>query len=124
MEKIKMELYHKDRFSDAADELIPNTKIRKSRTEEEGQVIAWMKKNSRIPLSFMREIDGIHVECSRLFESKIKYALERGEAIGADGRKYTFEDKENLFPVGGDICVRAKAEGDKYSDAYGLDFFV
>lgn len=119
-----MELYHKNKFSDATDKLIPKTEVRKSRTEENRQVVEWMKKTGRIPLSFMRERDGIHVECSRLFESRIKYALEKGEAIGADGRRYTFEDKENLFPIGGEICVRAKADGDKSSDAYGLDFFV
>lgn len=119
-----MKLFHKDRFSDAVDKLIPDTKIRKSRTEEEEQVIAYMKKTGRIPLSFMRESDGIHVECSRLFESRIKFVLERGEAIGADGRKYIFEFKDDLFLVGCSICTWAKTEDQKYFAAYSLSFFV
>lgn len=119
-----MELYHKEKFNDVFVKIVPNTRIRRSRTEENNILVEWMKETGRIPLSYLREISGIHVELSNLFEARIKDALNRGYAIGADGRKYIFVEPNNLFPIGSDICVRAKAEGDKYSDAYSLDFFV
>lgn len=118
-----MELYHKEQFYDVQDVTIPDTEVRRSRTEENEQVVKWMKQSGRIPITYMRENDGIHVEVSKIFEAKIKDVLKRGEAIGNDGRKYTIENPDNLFPVGSDICVRACAEGGK-SDVYGLDFFV
>ena len=119
-----MELFHKEQFSDVKDVKIPGTEIRKSRTEENEQVVNWMKETGRIPLSYMRERNGLHVECSKVFEAKIKDAFERGEAVGADGKKYKFEDTDNLFPIGSDICVRATCVETGRSDVYGLDFFV
>lgn len=118
-----MELFHKDKFCDVKDVIIPDTKVKRSRTEENEQVVNWMKQTGRIPITYMREKNGIHVECSRIFEAKIKDVLKRGEAIGADGRKFTIENSENLFPVGSDICVRATPEEGR-SDVYSLDFFV
>lgn len=119
-----MELFHKDKFYDAEDILVPGTETRRSRTEENEQVVNWVKESGRIPISYMRESDGIHVECSKIFEAKIKDVLQRRTGIiGGDGRRYTIENPDNLFPVGSDICVRATAEGGR-SDVYGLDFFV
>jgi len=118
-----MELYHKDQFYDVQDVVIPGTKERRSRTEENEQVINWMKETGRIPITYMRERDGVHVEVSKIFEAKVKDVLQRGTAIGADGRKFTIENPDNLFPIGSDICVRATPEGGT-SDAYSLDFFV
>lgn len=119
-----MELYHKEQFYDVQDVVIPDTQVKRSRTEENEQVVKWMQQTGRIPLTYMRERDGIHVECSKIFESKIKHVLKLGEAIGNDGRKYKFENPDNLFPIGSDICVRAIPEGKESGDAYGLDFFV
>ena len=119
-----MELYHKDQFRDAKDILIRGTKERVSRTQQNEQLTAWMKKTKRIPISYMRENNGIHVECSEIFEAKIKDVLQRGEAVGNDGRKYRLKDTDNLFPIGSDICVMAAVEGSEHYEAYGLDFFV
>lgn len=45
-----MELNYKERFRDAVDVVIPGTKERRSRTEEEQQIMEWVKKTGRIPL--------------------------------------------------------------------------
>ena len=120
-----MELFHKDKFYDVQDVVVPCTKERRSRTEENEQVVNWMKETGRIPLSYMRERNGIHVECSKIFEAKIKDVFQRRTGIvGGDGRKYNIEDPDNLFPVGSDICVRATCIETGRSDVYGLDFFV
>jgi len=119
-----MELYHKDQFRDAKDILIRGTKERVSRTQQNEQIVAWMKKRKRIPISYMREPNGLHVECSEVFERKIRRAFNNGSAIGQDGRKYHFKDTDNLFPIGSDICVMAAVEGSEHYEAYGLDFFV
>lgn len=119
-----MELFHKDQFYDVQDVVVPGTKERRSRTEENEQVVNWMKETGRIPISYMRERNGIHVEVSKIFEAKIKDVLKRGEAVGGDGRKYRIDEPENLFPICSDICVRATCIESGRSDAYGLDFFV
>ena len=120
-----MELFHKEQFSDARDVKVPGTEVRRSRTEENEQVVNWMKETGRIPISYMRERNGIHVECSKIFEAKIKDVLQRRtDIVGGDGRKYNIEDPENLFPVGSDICVRATCVETGRSDVYSLDFFV
>ncbi len=119
-----MELYHKDKFKDVKDVLIRGTKTRVSRTQQNEQLVAWMKRTNRIPISYMRDSNGIHVECSEVFERKIRHALKNGSAIGMDGRKYLFKDTDDLFPIGSDICVMAAVEGSEHYEAYGLDFFV
>lgn len=118
-----MELYHKDKFYDVQDVVIPGTEERRGCTEENEQVVKWMKESGRIPLTYQRERDGIHVEISKIFEAKIKDVLQRGTAIGADGRKFTIENPDNLIHICGSVCVRATPEGGT-SDAYALDFFV
>ena len=119
-----MELFHKDKFNDAKDVVIPGTKERRSRTEENERLQNWMKETGKIPISYMRENNGIHVEYSRIFQSRIQQVLKQKTAIGADGRMYEFINPEELFPIGSDICVRAKALEDKHSDCYSLDFFI
>ena len=118
-----MELQFKEQFHDARVIVIPGPRQTVSRTQQNEQLNEWMKKTKHIPLQYMWE-NGIKVELSDIFEAKIKDALQRGCAIGADGRKYTFKEPDNLFPICSSICVRAKAEGESRSDAYGVDFFV
>lgn len=121
--QINMELQFKEQFYDATVLVIPGTRQRVSRTEQNQQLTDWMKKTKHIPLQYMWE-NGIKVELSNIFEAKIKDALQRGCAIGADGRKYTFENPENLFPICSSICVRAIPEGETGSEAYDVVFFV
>ena len=118
-----MELQFKEQFHDATVVVIPGTRQRVSRTEQNEQLTNWMKKTKHIPLQYMWE-NGIKVELSSIFEAKIKDALHRGNAIGGDGRKYTFVEPDNLFPICSSICVMAMAEGDSDAEAYGVDFFV
>ena len=118
-----MEFQYKERFHDDRVIVIPDTRARVSRTEQNEQLTEWMKRTGHIPLFYLWE-NGIKVELSDIFEAKIKDALQRGSAIGADGRKYTFENPENLFPICSSICVRAIPEGETYSDAYDVVFFV
>ena len=118
-----MELQFKEQFHDARVIVIPGTRQKTSRTQQNEQLAEWMKRTKHIPLQYMWE-NGIKVELSDIFEAKINDALQRGYAIGADGRKYTFEEPDNLFPICSSICVRAKAEGESRSDSYGVDFFV
>lgn len=119
-----MELNYKEKFRDAVDVVIPGTKERRSRTEEEQQIMEWVKKTGRIPLQYQRERDGMHVEVSRIFDIRIKFALKQGRAVDEYGREYTFENPDNIFPMCGSYCVRAIADGDKSSDSYSLDYFV
>lgn len=119
-----MELHHQDQYGDCEDAVIPGTTTRVSNTEQNEQIKAWMKETGRIPLSYVRLEDGIHCELSDAFERKIKATLEEGRAIGNDGRKYTFEDFDKIFPVCGSICVRATCIDNGRSDVYSLDFFA
>lgn len=118
-----MELQFKEQFHDARVIVIPGTRQKVSRTQQNEQLNEWMKKTKHIPLQYMWE-NGIKVELSDIFEAKIKDALQRGCAIGADGRKYTFEEPDNLFPICSSICVRATPEGEEHGEAYDLTFFV
>lgn len=118
-----MELQFKEQFHDSRVVVIPGTRQRVSRTEQNQQLTDWMKKTKHIPLQYMWE-NGIKVELSSIFEAKIKDALQRGNAVGGDGRKYTFVEPDNLFPICSSICVMAMTEGDSHAEAYGVDFFV
>jgi len=116
---------HTDRFPDAEDVVIPGTEQRVSNTEQCEQIVAWMKETGRMPLVFVRLDDGVHVEVSDVFDCRIKAVLAEGHAIGADARRYTFEKGgSDLWPIGGDICVRAICDETGRSDMYGLSFFV
>lgn len=116
---------HTDRFPDAEDVVIPGTEQRVSNTEQCEQIVDWMKETGRMPLVFVRLDDGVHVEVSDVFDRRIKAVLAEGHAIGADARRYTFEKGgSDLWPIGGDICVRAICDETGRSDMYGLSFFV
>lgn len=118
-----MELYYKRKFRDVKEFVIPNTKDRVGRTEDENSVMDWMDATGHIPLCYAREKNGIHVECSTLFEARVKNILKHGTAVGDDGRTYTFISEE-IFASTGDICVRAKAEDERYTDVYSLTYFL
>jgi hypothetical protein len=120
----KIELKHKDRFYDVWDEVVPGTEIHRSRTEECERLMEWIKEINRIPIYFLRMDDGIHCELSDIYNQKVHAVLREGKAVGGDGRIYTLENPDNLFPIGSDICVRATCEETGRSDAYGLSFFV
>lgn len=120
-----MELFHKEQFSDARDVKVPGTEVRCSRTEENEQVSKWMKESGRIPLAYMRERSGIHAECSKIFEAKIKDVFKRRtDIVGGDGRKYNIENPDDICLVCGSTCVRAVCVETGRSDVYSLDFFV
>lgn len=122
---IPEDMRHTDRFPDAEDIVIPDTEQRVSNTEQCEQIVAWMKDTGRMPLVYIRLDDGIHVEVSAVFDRRIKAVLAEGKAIGADARRYTFEKGgSDLWPIGGDICVRAICDETGRSDMYGLGFFV
>jgi len=87
-------------------------------------VVAWMKETGHYPIVYIRLDDGVHVEVSDIYDQKVRDVLERGEAVGGDGRKYKIENPDNIFPIGDSICVRATCIETGRSDAYGLDFFV
>lgn len=116
---------HTDRFPDAEDIVIPGTEQRVSNTEQSNQIVAWMKETGHMPLVYIRLDDGVHAEVSDVFDRRIKAVLAEGKAIGADARRYTFEKGgSDLWPIGGDICVRAICDETGRSDMYGLSFFV
>ena len=118
------DMRHKEEFYDSEDIVIPGTEVKRSRTEENEQVVAWMKETGHYPIVYIRLDDGVHVEVSDIYDQKVRDALERGEAVGGDGRKYKFENPENIFPIGSSICVRATCIETGRGDVYGLDFFV
>lgn len=116
---------HTDRFPDAEDIVIPGTEQRVSNTEQSEQIMAWMKETGHMPLVYIRLDDGVHVEVSEVFDRRIKAVLAEGKAVGADARRYTFEKGgSDLWPICGDICVRAICDETGRSYMYGLSFFV
>ena len=118
------DMRHKYKFYDSEEIVIPGTEVKRSRTEENEQVVAWMKKTGHYPIVYIRLDDGVHVEVSDIYDLKVRDVLERGEAVGGDGRKYKIENPDNIFPIGSSICVRATCIETGRGDVYGLDFFV
>lgn len=121
---IPADMRHKEEFYDSEDIVIPGTEVKRSRTEENEQVAAWMKETGHYPIVYIRLDDGVHVEVSDIYDQKVRDILERGEAVGGDGRKYKIENPDNIFPIGDSICVRATCIETGRGDVYGLDFFV
>ena len=121
---IPADMRHKEEFYDSEDIVIPGTEVKRSRTEENEQVVAWMKETGHYPIVYIRLDDGVHVEVSDIYDQKVRDILERGEAVGGDGRKYKIENPDNIFPIGDSICVRATCIDTGCGDAYGLDFLV
>lgn len=121
---IPADMRHKEEFYDSEDIVIPGTEVKRSRTEENEHVVAWMKETGHYPIVYLRLDDGVHVEVSDIYDQKVRDVLERGEAVGGDGRKYKIENPENIFPIGDSIYVRATCIETGRGDAYGLDFFV
>ena len=115
---------HKEEFYDSEDVIVPGTEVRRSRTEENEQVVAWMRETGHYPIVYIRLDDGVHVEVSDIYDQKVGDVLKRGEAVGGDGRKYKIENPENIFPIGDSICIRATCIETGRGDVYGLDFFV
>ena len=122
--RIPNDMRHTDRFPDSEDVIIPGTEVKRSRTEGNEQVVAWMKKTGHYPIVYIRLDGGVHVEVSDIYDQKVRDVLERGEAVGGDGRKYKIENPDNIFPIGDSICVRATCIETGRGDVYGLDFFV
>lgn len=121
---IPSDMRHKEEFYDSEDIVIPGTEVKRSRTEENEQVVAWMKDTGHYPIVYLRLDDGVHVEVSDIYDQKVRDILERGEAVGGDGRKYKIENPDNIFPIGDSICVRATCIETGRGDVYGLDFLV
>ena len=118
------DMRHKEEFYDSEDIVIPGTEVKRSNTEQNGQIMAWMKETGHYPIVYIRLDDGVHVEVSDIYDQKVRDVLVRGEAVGADGHKYKIENPDNIFPIGDSICVRATCIETDRGDVYGLDFFV
>ena len=121
---IPADMRHKEEFYDSEDIVIPGTEVKRSNTEQNEQIMAWMKETGHYPIVYLRLDDGVHVEVSDIYDQKVRDVLERGEAVGGDGRKYKIENPDNIFPIGDSICVRATCIETGRGDVYGLDFFV
>ena len=121
---IPSDMRHKEEFYDSEDIVIPGTEVKRSNTEQNEQIVAWMKETSHYPIVYLRLDDGVHVEVSDIYDQKVRDVLERGEAVGGDGRKYKIENPDNIFPIGDSICVRATCIETGRGDVYGLDFLV
>jgi len=121
---IPADMRHKEEFYDSEDIVIPGTEVKCSNTEQNEQIMAWMKETGHYPIVYLRLDDGVHVEVSDIYDQKVRDVLERGKAVGGDGRKYKIENPDNIFPIGDSICVRATCIETGCSDAYGLDFLV
>ena len=121
---IPADMRHKEEFYDSEDIVIPGTEVKRSNTEQNEQIMAWMKETGHYPIVYLRLDDGVHVEVSDIYDQKVRDILEHGEAVGGDGRKYKIENPDNIFPIGDSICVRATCIETGRSDVYGLDFLV
>jgi pyruvoyl-dependent arginine decarboxylase (PvlArgDC) len=119
-----MKLLHNDAYPDDKDILIvARANMKNTRQEQNNQVCDWMRKTGKIPFGYQAEKNGLHVEYSEAFEQKIKEILAKGTAIGMDKKEYTFVKPDQLFPLGNEICVKAKLVNEKFADSYGLSFF-
>lgn len=119
-----MRLQHDDDYKDCKDILIiARVNMKNTRQEQNNQVTEWMKKTGKIPFAYQAEKDGLHVEYSETFEQRIKEILAKGTAIGMDGKEYTFVKPDQLFPLGNEICVKAKLADEKFADSYCLSYF-
>lgn len=121
---ISDELRHKDKFYDSEDVVIPGTEMNCSNTEQCEQIKAWINETGHYPIIYIRLNDGIHVEVSDIYDRKVSDVLERGEAVGGDGHKYSIEKPAAIFPIGCSICVRATCIETGRNDVYDLKFFV
>ena len=121
---IPADMRHKEEFYDSEEIVIPGTELKRSNTEQNEQITAWMKETGHYPIVYLRLDDGVHVEVSDIYDQKVRDVLKRGEAVGGDGRKYKIENPENIFPIGSSICVRATCIETGRGDVYGLEFFV
>jgi len=122
--RIPDDMRHTDRFPDSEDVIIPGTEQRVSNTEQCRQIMKWMQQTGHMPIVYLRLDDGVHVEVSEVYDRRIKAVIQEGKAIGADANRYTFDEGGDLWPIGGDICIRATCEETGRSDMYGLSFFV
>ena len=122
--RIPDNMRHTDRFPDAEDIVIPSTEQRVSNTEMCEQILKWMWETGHMPIVYLWLDDGVHVEVSDVYDRRIKAVIQKGKAIGADARSYTFDEGGDLWPIGSDICIRATCEETGRSDMYGLNFFV
>ena len=118
------DMRHREEFYDSEDVIIPGTEVKRSNTEQNEQIMTWMKETGHYPIVYLRLDDGVHVEVSDIYDQKVRDVLERGEAVGGDGRKYKIENPDNIFPIGDSICVRATCIETGRGDVYGLDFLV
>lgn len=118
------DMRHKDRYPDAREVVIPGTRKNRGHTVMCDQIKTWMKDTGDIPIMYLRLDDGVHIEVSDIYECKVRDILERGQAVGADGRHYMIEQPYNIYPVGGSICARATCIETGESDIYTLNFFV
>lgn len=118
------DMRHKEEFYDSEDIVIPGTEVKRSNTEQNEHIMAWMKETGHYPIVYLCLDDGVHVEVSDIYDQKVRDVLERGEAVGGDGHKYKIENPDNIFPIGDSICVRATCIETGRGDVYGLDFFV
>ena len=121
---IPADMRHEEEFYDSEDIVIPGTEVKRSNTEQNEHIMAWMKETGHYPIVYLRLDDGVHVEVSDIYDQKVRDVLERGEAVGGDGRKYKIENPDNIFPIGDSICVRATCIETGRGDVYGLDFLV
>ena len=121
---IPADMRHKYEFYDSEEIVIPGTEVKRCNTEQNEQIMAWMKGTGHYPIVYLRLDDGVHVEVSDIYDRKVRDVLKRGEAVGGDGRKYKIENPDNIFPIGDNICVRATCIETGRGDVYGLDFFV
>lgn len=122
--RIPENMRHDEEYYDSKDVVIPGTEMKRSNTEQNEQIMAWMKETGHYPIVYLRLDDGLHVEVSDIYDRKAKDVLTRDEVVGNDGRKYKLENPDNLFPIGDNICVRATCIETGRGDVYGLDFFV
>lgn len=118
------DMRHTARFPDSEDVIIPGTEQRVSNTEQCQQIMKWMQETGHMPIVYVRLDDGVHVEVSEVYDRRIKAVIKEGKAIGADARRYTFDEGGDLWPIGSDICIRATCDETGRSDMYGLSFFV
>ena len=100
------DMRHKEEFYDSEDIVIPGTELKRSNTEQNEQIMAWMKETGHYPIVYLRLDNGVHVEVSDIYDQKVRDVLERGDAVGGDGRKYKIENPDKFFPIGSRLLRR------------------
>ena len=76
---IPADMRHKYEFYDSEEFVIPGTELKRSNTEQNEQIMAWMKETGHYTIVYLRLDDGVHVEVSDIYDQKVRRWRRRSQ---------------------------------------------